>query len=135
MFLQRRNSVCHRSIFRYLRVTLDVQGQTKTSIDLLQETTIGDYWNIDGDKSLSDAWIGVPRFEVLNKDPPEGHVWVQGRLTKKQVTARPGHSWPEERSKMSKHSQRKTISTISWSQFLYKKTVTVTVDVIINLHT
>ena len=32
--------------------------------------------NADGDKSLSEPWIGVTRFELLNKDPPEGHMWV-----------------------------------------------------------
>ena len=47
-----------------------------------------DHWNMD-----------VTIFELLNKDPPEGHMWAQGRLTKKQVTTRPGHIWPEEWSK------------------------------------
>ena len=44
----------------------------------------------------------------LNKNPPAGHMWVQGRLTKKQVTTRPGCTWLEEWSRMSKSSQRKT---------------------------
>ena len=35
-----------------------------------------DYCNTDGDKSLSEPWIGVTRFELLNKDPREGHMWV-----------------------------------------------------------
>ena len=52
---------------------IDVQRQTKTSIDVLHEATIDDNWNI-GDKSLtlSEPWIGVTRFELLNKNPPEG---------------------------------------------------------------
>ena len=33
--------------------------------------------------------------------------WVQGRLTKKQVTTRLGHIWLEEWSSMSKNPQRK----------------------------
>ena len=57
--------------------------------------------NIDGDKSLSEPWIGVTRFESLNKDPPEGHTWVHGKLTKKPVTTRPEHMWPEDWSRMS----------------------------------
>ena len=52
---------------------IDVQRQTKTSIDVLHEATIDDKWNI-GDKSLtmSEPWIGVTCFALLNKNPPEG---------------------------------------------------------------
>ena len=63
---------------------IDVQRQTKTSIDVLHAATFDDDWNTDGDKSLSEPWIGVTRFELLNNNPPEGHMWVQGRLTKEQ---------------------------------------------------
>ena len=38
---------------------IDVQGQTETSIVVLHEATIDDYWNIGEDKSLSEPWIGV----------------------------------------------------------------------------
>ena len=65
---------------------VDVQGQTKTSLDLLQEVTIDDYWKMDGDKSLSEPWIGMTRFALLNNNPPEGYMWVEGRLIKRQVT-------------------------------------------------
>ena len=41
-------------------------------------------------------------------------MWVQGRLTKKQVTVRPGHLWREEWSSMSKNSQRK--ATNKWAE-------------------
>ena len=54
------------------------------SPDVSQEATIDDDWNIGGDKSLS-----VTRFAVRNKNPPETHMWLQGRLTKKQVASRP----------------------------------------------
>ena len=33
-------------------------------------------------------------------------MWVQGRLTRKQVTTGPGNFWPEDWSNMSKGSQR-----------------------------
>ena len=89
-----------------------VQRQTKTNIDVLREATIDDYWNIDGDKSLSEPC--VTRFEQHNKEPPKGHMWVQGRLTKKQVTARPEYIWPAPWSIMSKNSQRKAIS--KWAE-------------------
>ena len=55
---------------------IDVLRQTKTSIDVLHETTIDDHWNVDGDTSLSEPWIGVR---------------VQRGLTKTQVTTRPGN--------------------------------------------
>ena len=62
---------------------IDVWRQAKTRIDVLHEATIDDNWNTDGDKSLSEPWIGMTRLELLNKNPPEGQMWVQGRLTTK----------------------------------------------------
>ena len=46
---------------------IDVQRPTNTSIDALHEATVDDYWNISGDFSLSEPWIRVTRFELLNK--------------------------------------------------------------------
>ena len=100
MLLQERNSLFRRTIFRYFLNYIDVQRQTHTSIDVRHEATIDGYWNTGGDKSLSEPWIGVTRFALLNKNPPEGQTWVQVRLTKKQVTTRLGHRWPEEWSSM-----------------------------------
>ena len=65
------------------------------------------------DKSLSESW-SVTRFELLHKSPAEGHMWVQGRLTQKQVTVRPTHLWPEEWSSMSKNTQR--TATNKWAE-------------------
>ena len=45
--------------------TFNVQRQTNTSIDALHEATTDDHWHIDGDKSLSEPWIGVTRFALL----------------------------------------------------------------------
>ena len=81
---------------------IDVQREAKTSLDVLQGTTFDDYWIFDGDKSLSEPWIGVTRFALLNKHHPEGHMWVQGRRTNEQVSTRPGNLWPEEWSNMAK---------------------------------
>ena len=39
----------------------------KTSLDVLQEATIDDYRNMDGDKALSEPWIRVTRFALLDK--------------------------------------------------------------------
>ena len=48
-------------------------------------------------------------FELLHRNSPEGHVWGQGRLTKKQVCTRLGHICREEWSNTSKSSQRKAM--------------------------
>ena len=60
---------------------IDVLRQTKTSIDVFHEATIDDYWNIDGNKFLFEPWIAVTRFELPDKDPPEGHLFVGSRQT------------------------------------------------------
>ena len=53
-----------------------VSRETKTSIDGLHEATIDDYSNIDGNKSLSEPWIGVTPFKLLHRNSPEGHVSI-----------------------------------------------------------
>ena len=42
------------------------------------------FWNVDGQKGC----IGSTRFCTRNKRPPRGYSWVDGRLTKTQVTSR-----------------------------------------------
>ena len=76
----------------------------KQLFDVLQVATIDDFWNVHGDKSLSEPWIGLTRFALRNTNPPDGCMWVQGRLTKDLVTTRPGHMWPEESSNMLKRA-------------------------------
>ena len=54
----------------------------------------------------------VTTVALLNKNPREGHAWVQDRLTKKQVTTRPGkyiYIYMDEWSNMSNSAQRKAI--------------------------
>ena len=48
---------------------IDVQRRTNTRIDVLQVETIDDDWNMDGDKSLSELWVGVTRFAMLHTNP------------------------------------------------------------------
>ena len=47
---------------------IDVTINTDTSLDVLLEKNIEDYWNVDGERELSDAWTGFKRFmkEVKN---------------------------------------------------------------------
>ena len=37
---------------------IDVTRTTHTSLDVLLEKQIDDYWNVDGERELSDAWTG-----------------------------------------------------------------------------
>ena len=45
---------------------IDVNRTTYTSLDVLLEKQIEDYWNVDGERELSDAWTGFTRFILLN---------------------------------------------------------------------
>ena len=67
------------------QVLMWFESQSSTSIEALLATL------------LSEPWIGVTRFTVLHKLPPEGHTWVPDRLTI-LTTTRPGHTWSEEQS-------------------------------------
>ena len=73
----------------------------------MQERRIDDDWNIDGSRDLSDSWTGFTQFFLLEKKPPEGYVWSGWRLTRKQLTSRPDHSWPEIWKTMGKHAKVK----------------------------
>ena len=76
--------------------------------DTSEQATIDDDWHMEGDKSKSKPWIGENTTHPAQQQSTSRYMWVQGRLTKKQVTTRPGNIWPEEWSNMSKGSQRKT---------------------------
>ena len=74
---------------------IDVSRTAHTNLDVKQETRIDDCWNIDGSRDLSDPWTGFTQFTLLEEKPPEGYMWSGGRLTRKQLTSRPDHLWPE----------------------------------------
>ena len=71
------------------------------------EKNIDDDWNVDGDRELSDTWIGFTRFTVLDGKPPDGYTWFEGRLTRKQTTSRTDTVWKEMWKHMSDASKRK----------------------------
>ena len=74
----------------------------------LQEQTwmeFDDYWNIDGSRDLSDSWTGYTQFTLLEEKPPDGYLWSGERLTRKQLTSRPDHLWPELWEKMGKNAK------------------------------
>ena len=69
--------------------------------------TQADYWNIDGSRDLSDPWTGFTQFTQLEEKPPEGYMWSGRRLTRKQLTSRPDHLWPELWKSIGKHAKLK----------------------------
>ena len=86
---------------------IDVSRTTHTNLDVKQEKRIDDYWNIDGSKDLSDPWTGFTQFTLLEEKPPDGYMWSGRRLTRKQLTSRPDHLWPELWKSMGKHAKLK----------------------------
>ena len=86
---------------------IDVSRTTHTNLDVKQEKRIDDYWNIDGSRDLSDPWTGFTQFTQLDEKAPDGYMWSGGRLTRKQLTSRPDHSWPELWKSVGKHAKLK----------------------------
>ena len=63
---------------------IDVTRTTHTSLDVMMENHIEDYWNVDREKELTDAWTRFTSFILLNERPPDGYTWSGERLTRKQ---------------------------------------------------
>ena len=70
---------------------IDITRTTHPSLDVLLEQNIDDYWNVDGERELSDAWTGFTRFIR----PLDGFSWSGRRLMRKQTTSRPDNVWPD----------------------------------------
>ena len=85
----------------------DVSRTTHTNLDVKQEKRIDDYWNVDGSRGLSDPWTGFTQFTLLDEKPRDGYMWSGRRLTRKQLTSRPDHLWPELWKSMGKHAKLK----------------------------
>ena len=86
---------------------IDVSRTTHTNLDVMQESRIDDYWNIDVSKDLSDSWTGFTLFTLLKEKPPDGYMWSGSRLTKQQTTSRPDHFRPKIWRSMSTNSKTK----------------------------
>ena len=86
---------------------IDVTRNTHTSLDVMLEKNIDDYWNVDGENELSDAWAGNTRFILLNERPPDGYTWSGRRLTRKQTTSCPDCVWPDMWKHMSDAAKKK----------------------------
>ena len=86
---------------------IDVSRTTHTNLDVKQEKRIDDYWNIDGSRDLSDPWTGFTQFTLLKEKAPDGYMWSGERLTRKQLTSRPDHLWPEIWKTMGRNAKLK----------------------------
>ena len=86
---------------------IDVSRTTHTNLDVKQEKRVDDFWNIDGSRDLSDPWTGFTQFTLLDEKAPDGYTWSGGRLTRKQLTSRPDHLWPELWKSMGKNAKLK----------------------------
>ena len=85
---------------------IDVSRTTHTNLDVKQEKRIDDYWNIDGSRNLSDPWTGFTQLLYWKKKLLTD-ICGPGRLTRKQLTSRPDHLWPELWKSMGKHAKLK----------------------------
>ena len=86
---------------------IDVTRTSHTNLDVKQEKRIDDYWNIDGSRDSSDPWTGFTQFTLLDEKVLDGYTWSGGRLTRKQLTSRPDHLWPELWKSMGKNAKLK----------------------------
>ena len=66
----------------------DATRTTDTSLYGMQEKSIDDYWNVDGDRELSDVWTEFTRFTTLDDKPLDGYTLSRSRLTREQTTSR-----------------------------------------------
>ena len=89
---------------------IDVSRTTHTNLDVKQEKRLGDYWNIDGSRNLSDPWTGFTQFTLLSEKLPQGYMWSGWRLTKRQATSRPDHLWPELWRGLPRNTKLRSIS-------------------------
>ena len=84
-----------------------VSRTADTTLDVMLKKNVDDYWNVDGDRELSDTWTSVTRFSILSEKPPDGYTWSGERLARKQTTSRPDTLWSEIWKHMSDASKRK----------------------------
>ena len=61
---------------------IDVIRSTHTDLDVAQEKRIDDYWNVEGNRNLSDSWTGFASFTLLNEILREDICGPGERLTK-----------------------------------------------------
>ena len=81
----------------------DVIRVTHTTLEVLQECRIDDFWNIDGSRDLSCPRTGFTQYEKF----PERCLWFGEGLRKRHATSRFDQMWPEIWRSMSRNSKMK----------------------------
>ena len=61
---------------------IDVSRTTHTNLDVMQESSIDDYWNIDGSRDLSDSWTGFGPVYSIGRETSRRIYVVQGDTDK-----------------------------------------------------
>ena len=54
---------------------IDVTRTFDSTLDVMPEKRVEDYWNVDGERELSDAWTDFTRFIVLKEMLFDGCTW------------------------------------------------------------
>ena len=67
---QESNCTCRKKNRFLFRCSIAVTRTIQTSLDVMLDKHLENYWNVDGEQELSDAWRGFTRFILLN----EGHL-------------------------------------------------------------
>ena len=65
---------------------IDVTRTTHTSLDVLLEKHVEDYWNVNEDRELSETWTGFTRFVVVRNKMPRIFMVGERRPTIKTPT-------------------------------------------------
>ena len=86
---------------------MDVSRTTRTNLDVEQERRIDDYWNIDGSRDLSDSWTGFISLLYWKNNLQTEKMWSGERSTRRQLTSRPDHLWPELWTKLGRNAKLK----------------------------
>ena len=86
---------------------IDITRTTFTSLDVMLGKQVEDYWNVDGERELSDAWTGFTRFILLNERPPDGTHGPGGDLQENKQPLVQTNVWPEMWKIMSDAAKKK----------------------------
>ena len=52
--------------------------------DVLRQSRIDDFWNVDVDRNLSGSWTGFTKFTILIEKLSKRYMWSGERLAKNQ---------------------------------------------------
>ena len=83
---------------------MDVVWLTNTTLDVLRESQINDWWNVDGDRELSGPWTGFIQFTSSNTTAPKGIHVVLREIYNNSSNVEARKKGPKALSNMSKIS-------------------------------